>query len=190
MGKQILTLGALATLGFAVTLAVPWILRAPSAPAALPGRAALSRFWSSVVPHVSPAAVSAATPGAAPPRAPYAPYSSPEVPPYDVSGPPLPVMLATSSHAGRAEDDADGDTVDSNRVVLVRQVDLVNESDEPLEITVLATDVPTQETTQAQLFVPPHAQAHVDSESGLKLEPGYQVALRSRGFQELTQTVR
>jgi hypothetical protein len=189
MSRHTLTVAALAILSFGLTLAALWMQRAPNVPVALPGRAALSRVWAALSARPSAPAAATAAAVAAPPARALPPDA--DVPAYDMSGPPLPVMFAVSSVRGPvAEDDADDASVPSNRIGVTRQVDLVNESDAPLEITVLATYVPTQETTQAQLFVPPHGQAHAGRESGLKLEPGYQIALHGRGYQELVETVR
>jgi hypothetical protein len=188
--KEILAVTGLAILGFAVTFAVvSWVQREPGARLALPARASVGRVWSSLVSHSStpPSPVAAAAPAPSRPAMPAAAEQGIEVPPSDDAGPPLPVMLAFSSHPGDA--DADNATPPGPAGV-VRQVDLYNTSDEPLAVTVLALDVPTQETTRAQVFMSPHALGHVGTEAGLKLDPGNQVALRSRGYRELTGTVR
>jgi hypothetical protein len=201
--RQTLTTVALMVLSFTVTFAV---LRHPSvAPppvaavprsslrtAALPEQRARPAAVAARVAPVAPA--ESLSPKPAPVRAP-APEPAPEVPTWDDGGPPLPIMFAVSSHPAwhreDAEDDGagDGDPQPTGQPGVARQVDVLNESSDPLVITVLAVNVPTQETTQTELFVPPHAQAHAGSESGLKLDEGYQVTLRSRGYQQMTQTV-
>ena len=90
-----------------------------------------------------------------------------------------------NAHPGPRQQAVDGDTAPG----VARQVDVVNTSGELLNLTVMAVDLPTQAMTSAQLLVPPNGQAHVGSESGLKLEPGSAVTLRSRGYQEVTTTV-
>ena len=83
-------------------------------------------------------------------------------------------MLAVRSGASRA-DSPGGE----------RELDLVNNSDEALTITILVADAP-----KAQLFVPPGVEQRLGTDSGLDLEPGSQVTLRSHGYRELTETVR
>jgi hypothetical protein len=199
--RQTLTTVALMVLSFTVTFAVLRHPRvAPPTPVAAVPRSSLR---TAALPEQRPqhAAVDApvapaesVSPKPAPVHAP-APEPAPEVPTWDDGGPPLPIMFAVSSHPAwhleDAEDDSagDGDPQPTGQPGVARQVDVLNESSDPLVITVLAVDVPTQEATQAQLFVPPHAQAHAGSESGLKLDQGYQVTLRSRGYQQMTQTV-
>lgn len=108
-----------------------------------------------------------------------------EAPAADPQGPELPLMFGVSSRPGTPDEDDEN----SGSPSVQRQVNLLNQSDKPLTIWVLITDPATGEHSEKQFFVPPHQQAHVASSPDLKLEPGYQVALRSSGFQELTQTV-
>jgi len=115
----------------------------------------------------------AALGGPSPPAmtAPAAPESAAapaiEVPaPGGADAPPLPVMFAVH-HDGDAE------------------LDVVNTSDEALTVTILVADNP-----KAQIFMPPRVEQHLGSDSGIELEPGSSVTLRSAGYQELTQTVR
>jgi hypothetical protein len=201
--RQILTTVALMILSFTATLAVLWHQRVPPPAAASPRNSWRTAALPAQRPPAdaidAPVSAARSTPlKAVSTRAPAAPSSPIEAPVWDDTGPPLPVLFAVSSHASLRQNDAEDDDAESDQAEqatptvqpdVARQVDVLNESGEPLSITVLSVDVPTQETTQAQLLVPPHAQAHAGSESGLKLEPGYQVTLRSRGYQEMTQTV-
>jgi hypothetical protein len=177
--KELLALAVLMTLSFVATCAVVWMQR----PADTPPPVAAAPRGPSPPP---PADVRASPPAPPPPsRTPPAPPAAIEVPPPDYSGPPLPVLFAISSHPATRRADDDAGVGDGLR----RQVDIANNSGELLEITILAVDTPTQQTSSAQVLLPPHGQAHAGSETGLKLEPGEQIALRSSGYQELTATV-
>ena len=175
---QIRILVAIMLLGFAATLAAHWSeLREwgseRASHALSPTRlAALRTIIPASSSRASAPAASAASRGNQP-RAEDFPVIEP--PPSDSSdGPPLPVMLAVRSGASRA-DSPDGE----------RELDLVNNSDEALTITILVADAP-----KAQLFVPPGVEQRLGTDSGLDLEPGSQVTLRSHGYRELTETVR
>jgi hypothetical protein len=160
---------ALVVLSFGLTLAIQWIRQVPRAP--LQSLAAVVAT-SGGRPATAAASPSAAAAVAA--RSARVPAPAIEVPPSEDNGPALPVLFAISSV----------------RSGVARQVDVQNNSDGPLDITVVAMDGPTQERTVAQMFLPPNSEEHVGSESGLRLEPGYQVTLRSSGYRELNQTVR
>jgi hypothetical protein len=190
-GKETFVLVALVTLTFAVTLALLWPnAPTPIAPRALPGRPAVTRAWWPALLAGPRASAEAAAAWLAPPARPAPPAPAPalEVPPSDDSGPPLPVWLRVSLVPAQNEDDEDG-APPTDRPALERQLDLFNDSGEPLQLIVLGVNALTGETTPAQVLVAPQSEAHVGSESGLKLEPGYQVSVRSRGFRELTQAV-
>jgi len=175
---QIRAILALMLLGFAGTMAVHWSElsqwwshRAPPA-LSLVQLAALRTIVPASSSRAASAAGSAASGGGAL-RAENVPVMEP--PPLDsTDGPPLPVMLAVRSGAPRSDSPA-GDT----------ELDLVNTSDEALTITILVADAP-----KAQLFVPPGVEQHLGTDSGLDLEPGSQVTLRSSGYRQLTETVR
>jgi hypothetical protein len=177
---------AMMILGFTVTFA---LLRSPHLPSAsaAPSTTGPTTSWQ----DSSPGATGTVASGSANVTAPETPASMAasgaaiEPPPADARGLPLPVMLAVSAHPGPRQQAVDGDTAPG----VARQVDVVNTSGELLNLTVMAVDLPTQAMTSAQLLVPPNGQAHVGSESGLKLEPGSAVTLRSRGYQEVTTTV-
>jgi hypothetical protein len=176
---------AIMVLSFAVTIAVKWPGRAAREPVPSAGLTLPNRRVSAGLVRQSPRTLVAHI---APPSPAYAQAPAIEVPPSDNTGPILPLMFAISSHPGSRQDAADDDP-NPTAQPLARQVDLVNNSSVALKVTVLAMNLPTQQTTRAELFLPPNAQAHMGSESGLKLESGDQVILRSRGYQELTETV-
>ncbi len=196
--RQILTTVALMVLSFAVTFAGLWHQRTPrpAALASVPGRPSWTVASTKQGPRPIAAGAVVDTIQSIPVKFASAPVPTPpiEVPSSDDTGPSLPVMLAVSSHLSLPFDDPnDADSGDDEAPALqpdvARQVDLLNESDDLLSITVLAVDVPTQDTTRADLLLPPHGQAHAGREAGLKLGPGYEVTLRSRGYQQMTQTV-
>ena len=183
---------ALAVLGFTVTFAILRPSRGPLMPVpsgtlVVPsGRRLLSR-----APTRSPGPVATASPASrvlAPSPALGSP-SAPDVPASDDNGPPLPVMLAVTSHPGQIVIDDDDASREADPHPIARQVDIYNTSSDLLSITVLAADAQTQKTTQAQVLMRSNGQAHIGTESGLKLEPGAAVTLRSRGYQEMTTTV-
>jgi hypothetical protein len=179
---QIRTIVPLLVAGFTVTIAVQW-----SQHTASPRAEARMSALRPTLPAQRPTPTAVPVPVVR--RLPYTVASRTEVPPADDTGPPLPLLFAISSHPGAMRDDDEDDTDRTEPSGIARQVDLFNNSGDPLDITVLAVDVPTQMTTRAQLLVRPHAQAHIGTESGLKLESGYQVTLRSRGYQEMSQVV-
>jgi hypothetical protein len=187
---------ALVILGFMATLAILWPRGAPSPKTESPANRSAAKSW--LGGWSMPKAWSDLPFAAKPPAARAAPRTAApaedEVPPADYAGPALPVLFAISSYPGRprvveTDDDTQAATVAPDQPDLVRQVDIFNTSGDLLQITVLALDMPTGQTTHAFRLVPPHAQAHVGSEAGLKLDPGNQVTLRARGYQDLTETV-
>jgi hypothetical protein len=187
---QIRPIVVLMALGFTVTLGVLRGPRAPRAPlptpAPLPTTSQLPPLPASTRDSRDDVLTAASRPLA---RQATATASAIEVPPSDDNAPPLPVMFRVSSYPAPREDDDAGTAAAAGSAGVAQRVDLFNNSSDPLSITVLAVDVPTQGTTRADLLVPPRQQAHVGSESGLKLASGYQITLRSRGYRELTQTV-
>jgi hypothetical protein len=172
-GPPIRALIATMVVSFVVSFAVLWSQRAPPGVATtmVPVPAGRRPALSAATRPPDPAPIVAEVPPAAPAAA--------------DSGPPLPVVLAVSSHAAPRDEDSDG-SADSPAVA--RQVDIINESDQALDITVLVAD-PTQQSTRTSVFLLPHAEAHPGIESGLKIEPGDTVTLRSAGFGPVTQTV-
>lgn len=175
-----LSIAGIILLGFAGTLLLNysllaqwWSQRAPRAfspapVAALRTHAEPRSSWRAGALTATPIAAGGARLPAAGARATEAPPSDP------ADGRALPVMLAIRAGTLQAESHDGG-----------RELDLVNTSDEPLTITVLVADVP-----KGDFFVPPRVEQHLGTESGLELEPGSQVTLRSPGFEDLSQTVR
>ncbi len=179
---------AIAVLAFAVTFAVRRLTRGPQLPA--PSRASIANGWRILLPYSIPSPDPAVTSSpvartfAAPPAG--RPPPLPEVPASDDNGPPLPVMLAVSSHPGQVEDE-DDPSADPHPVA--RSVDIANTSSDQLVLTVLAMNEATHNPSHVVVVVRPNGQWHVGTESGLKLEPGDTVTLRSAGYHELTTTV-
>jgi hypothetical protein len=159
-------------LGFAGTMAVHWSDIAQwwsqAAPRAWPSAplATIRRLLATSVPR-SAADAGSAPSGSAQPGA----SEPPPVESGDEAA--LPVMLAIRTGAPSA--DAPGGE---------RELDLVNNSEQPLTIAVLVAGVP-----KAELFAPPGTEHHLGAESGLALEPGASVTLRSSGYQDLNETV-
>jgi len=181
---HIRAIAVLVILGFALTFALEWSHRMPRSALLSSGKGAATTLSPAALPATNPS--SPATIQAARTRG-GTPAPTTVVPPSEDNGPALPVLFAVSSHPARKQVDDAGAAIGSYGIA--RQVDVVNNSSDPLAITVVAVDVPTQERTVAELLVPPNAEEHAGSESGLKLAPGYQVTLRSRGYRELTQIV-
>ena len=186
---------ALSALGFSLTLLSAWLRHAPQLPA-LPGSSAAARAWRVVTqsgasrtrpaaPALGPDTAATHSVAATPPA-----QVSPDESPADESALPLPMIMGFSSHPARQEEDEEGSaTVRSSATGRAYQLDLVSSASTPLELTVVAVDVPTQASTRTQLFLLPRAQAHLGAPAGLVLESGYHVIVRSRGYQELEGTV-
>lgn len=189
--SELPTVAALVILGFALTLAVTWERHPSGLSVSWTGPMLAARF-SQLVAASAPAgtpAARAATPDApkgAP--APLTPMALPDAPEADATGPPLPMLLAFSSHPAPADDDEESAVARGFRRPTVRQLDLLNNAGKPLQLTVVAVNVSTQEATRVELFLPPRGQAHLGAESGLVLEPGYQVTIHSRGYHPLEST--
>jgi hypothetical protein len=66
---------------------------------------------------------------------------------------------------------------------------LLNSSDKRIALTVIEVNLPTMETTEAQLVLQPSGAMHFGKDWGLKMASGDQLTLRAAGYQELTQTV-
>jgi hypothetical protein len=187
--QQIYVPLAMAVLGFAVTFFILRPARGPLMPVPSGSMVVPSAWRRILLPAQTrpPDPVVTAAPASRAPTTPPAP-SAPEAPSSDDNGPPLPVMLSVSSRPGQIQDDDDDRDADPNPVV--RDVDIVNTSSDLLSISVLAVDASTQKATHALVIVRPNGQAHVGTESGLKLEPGDTVTLRSKGYRESTTSVQ
>ena len=139
------------------------------------------------LPHDQPSDIA---PVAAPPsRA----LAIPEPPQPNYEGPPLPVLFAVTTESvirGEADGDqprAEGEPADTP--TSVKRANISNASDQPLDVTVIAVDIPTQKTSQASVFLTPGGQQSLGPDAGLHMESGDQSTLRSRGFHDLTETV-
>jgi hypothetical protein len=66
---------------------------------------------------------------------------------------------------------------------------LLNSSDKRIALTVSEVNLPTMETTQAQLVLQPNGAMHFGRDWGLKMVAGDQLTLRAAGYQELTKTI-
>lgn len=107
-------------------------------------------------------------------------------PNYD--GPPLPVLFAvTTEIVSRAESNADDDS--AYRPTSVKLANISNSSDQPLDVTVIVVDIPTQQSSQASVFLIPGGRQALGPDSGLRMASGNQITLRSRGFHDLVETV-
>jgi hypothetical protein len=130
------------------------------------------------------------TPVSAPaPRA----LAVPETPQPNYEGPPLPVLFAvTTETVTRGESNGDEPHAESESAdtpTSVKRANISNASDQPLDVTVIAVDIPTQKTSQASVFLTPGGQQSLGPDAGLHMESGDQITLRSRGFHDLTETV-
>jgi hypothetical protein len=98
------------------------------------------------------------------------------------AAPPLPVLLTFAPRGGGSrEDGSAGDAVMS-------EAHFVNSSDKDLAITIIALDLPTQETSEAHVFLGANAEGLAGPEEGLKMHPGDRITLHSEGFMDLEFT--
>ena len=181
-GTPIRTIVATMIVGAAVSFPILWSRRAAQ-DVETPAETTAPRPGQPALPAADPPPAEPIA-AQAPPKAP----PLPDVPLADDASPPLPVMLSVSAHPGPPHgEDSQGST--PGMPTVARQVDVINESSQPLDLMVLVVDLPTQESTRAAWLLPANAEAHLGTESGLKIEPGDVVTLQSRGFRPLTQTV-
>jgi hypothetical protein len=66
---------------------------------------------------------------------------------------------------------------------------LLNSSEKRIALTVVEVNLPTMETTQAQLVLQPNGATHFGRDWGLKMVSGDQLTLRAAGYQDLTKTI-
>jgi hypothetical protein len=172
---------------FCLALAFFWWRQQSSAsdlPLAATPSAAMQRAVAPAPPRLNEQASEVSPPAAAPMRATAAP--EPLQPNYD--GPPLPVLFAvTTEAASRAESNADNEPADTPSDVKIANIS--NSSDQPLDLTVIAVDIPTQKTSQASVLLIPGGRQTLGPDSGLRMASGNQITLRSRGFRDLIETV-
>jgi len=116
------------------------------------------------------------------------PQAAPLPPPPNDDGPPLPVLFNVASQAVPAsQPDADGPPVDLPTSVNVGNI--LNTSDRLLRITVIDFSTSNRKTALASVLLTPGGRQNFGPDSGLNLESGDQITLRSDGFHDLTQTV-
>jgi hypothetical protein len=98
--------------------------------------------------------------------------------------PPLPVMFSLNTRPVVINDDE----APSRREIQNDGI-LLNSSDKRIAITVVEVNLPTMETTQAQLVLQPNGMMHFGQDWGLKMVSGDQLTLRAAGYQEITKTI-
>jgi hypothetical protein len=86
-----------------------------------------------------------------------------------------PIMINDDEGPPRRENQADGI--------------LLNSSDKRIAITVIEVNLPTMETTQAELVLQPNGMMHFGHDRGLKMLSGDQLTIRAAGYQDLTKTI-
>jgi 3-oxoacyl-ACP reductase-like protein len=173
------------TVSFAATFAYLWWQRGAAVADATPAPRLAAAPRASAPPRpiiAAPAPVAAPAPAA--PK--IVPIDAPKqvLPPANLDGPPLPLLVAVNPRpvsADNSEDAADGKS--SN------QVEILNTSEQLLAVTVIDVNGPTQKTSSTQVLLQPNGRAHVGSEAGLAMESGDSITLRSAGFRDMTQTV-
>jgi len=192
MPTQIRSIALTMVVSFCLALAYFWWQQHPPARVQLVTLAPIAANQRTSVPapplpHDQPTDIAPVS--ASPQRAP----AVPETLQPDYDGPPLPVLFAvTTESVTRGESDADqphaeGEPADTP--TSVKRANISNTSDQPLDVTVIAVNMPTQKTSQASLFLTPGGQQSLGPDAGLRMESGDQVTLRSRGFHDLTETV-
>jgi hypothetical protein len=98
--------------------------------------------------------------------------------------PPLPVMFSLNTRPVVMNDDAG-----PSRREIQNDGILQNSSDKRIAIAVVEVNLPTMETTQAQLVLQPYGMMHFGQDWGLKMVSGDQLTLRAAGYQEITKTI-
>jgi hypothetical protein len=106
------------------------------------------------------------------------------MPPVSADDAPLPVLFGVATKPVVINDDEGP----SRREIQPDGV-LLNSSDKRIALTVVEVNLPTMETTQAQLVLQPNGAMHFGRDRGLKMVSGDQLTLRATGYQELTKTV-
>jgi hypothetical protein len=95
----------------------------------------------------------------------------------------LPVLFTVTQRTGSTdEEDSPGEPVTG-------EAHLINSSDKDLAVAVIALNLSTQETSQAQVYLGANAEGHVGPSEGLKIRSGDRITLRSPGFPDLELTV-
>ena len=110
------------------------------------------------------------------------------VPSSHLDGPVLPVELSFGRRTAlKTVEDAAGEEVDVHEEVVEGIV--LNQLDKPLSITILEANIPTQETSQAQIVLGRGMQKRFGTAQGLKMLSGDEITLRSASYGDLTQPI-
>lgn len=142
-------------------------------------------FSASAGPTSQPAQVPAPTTALSPDRSPVRAMPATDSTQSDASdGPPLPVIFTIGTRSVAINDD-DGPP----RREKQNDGILLNSTDKRIPITVLEVDLPTLQTTQAQLVLQPNGAMHFGEDRGLEMASGHQLTLRAAGYRELTRTI-
>ena len=97
---------------------------------------------------------------------------------------PLPVLFSVGTKPVTINDDEGP----SRREIQPDGI-LLNSSEKRIALTVVEVNLPTMETTQAQLVLQPNGAMHFGRDWGLKMVSGDQLTLRAAGYQDLTKTI-
>jgi D-lyxose ketol-isomerase len=95
----------------------------------------------------------------------------------------MPVLVAVTAQPVGSSSDADADDTSTY------DVDILNTSQQLLAITVIDFNARKRTTASTQVLITPNGQTQIRVASGLPLEPGDEITLRSNGFRDVTQAV-
>lgn len=110
------------------------------------------------------------------------------IPPSNVDGPALPVLLNIySRRVYTTEEDSEGASHHAWKNVMEAAV--TNTSDKPLTVTAIEVNLPTLESSQIQFALAGNGQKHIGTDDGLKMLPGDEITLRSPSFRDFTQQI-
>jgi hypothetical protein len=110
------------------------------------------------------------------------------IPTDNYTGADLPVVFAFSERTVyTTEEQADGEPV--NVTKKIKEAIISNSSDQMLTITATEVNIPTQESSIAQIVLPAGTQKHFGLDEGLKMISGDQVTLRSPSYRNLVQLI-
>jgi len=188
--QQNLQIAVTILVGVAVSCAaLYWQRNRPLPPSDIPHAAAIASVATESA-ATAPALNRPAPPPATTPEAVHpAPKPKPdEIPGDNYAGDDLPVVFAISERTiYTTEEKADGELV--NVTKRVKEGVISNSSEQLLTITATEVDIPTQESSTAQIILPAGAQKHFGTDQGLKMISGDQITLRSRSYRNLVQLI-
>lgn len=107
-----------------------------------------------------------------------------ETPPGGMDDQPLPVIFSVATKPIVINDDEGP----SRREIQPDGI-LLNSSDKRIALTIVEVNLPTMQTTQAQLVLQANGAMHFGRDRGLKMVSGDQLTLRAAGYQEITKTI-